>query len=158
LVRTYFRVTGKPGKHKAIGWSIANGDSGRACEVISLPGPELAREPGTWPFGRVRGALSTAALADDDNAVEVGRTAADQIAAATETEDPDTVAIVVVEPIHSAGGCFTPPPGYFQRVRDICDEYDVMMVSNETVSSFGRLGYLFGAERYDYQPDIIATA
>lgn len=158
LVRTYFRVTGKPGKHKAIGWSIANPGTGRVCEVVSLPASELAREPFATPSGHVRGAITTSALSDDDNAEQVGRIAADRIAAAIESEDPDTVAIVVVEPIHSAGGCFTPPPGYFQRVRDICDEYDVILVSNETVSAFGRLGYGFGAERYDYLPDIIAAA
>jgi adenosylmethionine-8-amino-7-oxononanoate aminotransferase len=63
-----------------------------------------------------------------------------------------------MEPVQNAGGCFTPPPGYFQRVREICDEYGVLMVSDEVICSWGRLGTWFGAERYDYQPDIITTA
>src|SRR5919112_552657 len=58
----------------------------------------------------------------------------------------------------NAGGCFTPPPGYFQRVREICDQYDVLMISDEVICSWGRLGEWFGAQRYDYQPDIITTA
>ena len=60
--------------------------------------------------------------------------------------------------MQNAGGCFPPPPGYFQRVREICDEYDVLLVSDEVICAFGRLGYMFGAERYGYQPDIITCA
>ena len=65
---------------------------------------------------------------------------------------------VILEPVQNAGGCFTPPEGYFQRVREICDEYDVLLISDEVICSWGRLGDFFGAERYGYQPDIITTA
>jgi adenosylmethionine-8-amino-7-oxononanoate aminotransferase len=87
-----------------------------------------------------------------------GRWAADQIAVAIENEGADTVAAVFLEPVQNAGGCFPPPPGYFQRVREICDEYDVLLVSDEVICAFGRLGHMFGAERYGYQPDIITCA
>ena len=87
-----------------------------------------------------------------------GRWAADQIAEAIENEGPDTVAAVFLEPVQNSGGCFPPPPGYFQRVREICDEYDVLLVSDEVICAFGRLGHMFGAERYGYQPDIITCA
>jgi adenosylmethionine-8-amino-7-oxononanoate aminotransferase len=87
-----------------------------------------------------------------------GRWAADQVAEAIENEGPDTVAAIFLEPVQNAGGCFPPPPGYFQRVREICDEYDVLLVSDEVICAFGRLGYMFGAERYGYQPDIITCA
>jgi adenosylmethionine-8-amino-7-oxononanoate aminotransferase len=60
--------------------------------------------------------------------------------------------------VQNAGGCFPPPPGYFQRVREICDEYDVLLVSDEVICAFGRLGHMFGAERFDYQPDMITCA
>ena len=60
--------------------------------------------------------------------------------------------------MQNAGGCFPPPPGYFQRVREICDEYDVLLVSDEVICAFGRLGHMFGAERYGYQPDMITCA
>jgi adenosylmethionine-8-amino-7-oxononanoate aminotransferase len=60
--------------------------------------------------------------------------------------------------VQNAGGCFPPPPGYFQRVREICDEYDVLLVSDEVICAFGRLGHMFGAERYGYQPDMITCA
>ena len=60
--------------------------------------------------------------------------------------------------MQNSGGCFPPPPGYFQRVREICDEYDVLLVSDEVICAFGRLGHMFGAERYGYQPDMITCA
>ena len=69
-----------------------------------------------------------------------------------------TVAAVFLEPVQNSGGCFPPPPGYFERVREICDEYDVLLVSDEVICAFGRLGHLFGADRYGYQPDIITCA
>jgi len=75
-----------------------------------------------------------------------------------EFEGPETVGAVIMEPVQNAGGCFTPPDGYFQRIREICDEYDVLMISDEVICSWGRLGEFFGAQRYDYQPDIITTA
>jgi adenosylmethionine-8-amino-7-oxononanoate aminotransferase len=65
---------------------------------------------------------------------------------------------VFLEPVQNSGGCFPPPPGYFDRVREICDEYDVLLVSDEVICAFGRLGHMFGAERYGYQPDIITCA
>jgi adenosylmethionine-8-amino-7-oxononanoate aminotransferase len=87
-----------------------------------------------------------------------GRWAADQIAIQIENEGPDTVAAVFVEPVQNSGGTFPPPPGYFQRVREICDQYDVLMVSDEVICAFGRLGHMFGCERYGYEPDIITCA
>jgi adenosylmethionine-8-amino-7-oxononanoate aminotransferase len=73
-------------------------------------------------------------------------------------EGPDTVAAVFLEPVQNGGGCIPPPPGYFQRVREICDEYDVLLVSDEVICAFGRLGHMFAADRYGYQPDIITCA
>ncbi|MEN3362433.1 MAG: hypothetical protein V7637_6415, partial [Mycobacteriales bacterium] len=56
------------------------------------------------------------------------------------------------------GGCFPPPDGYFDRVREICDKYGVLLVSDEVICAFGRLGHMFAADRYGYQPDIITCA
>jgi len=65
---------------------------------------------------------------------------------------------VFLEPVQNSGGCFPPPPGYFQRVREICDRHGVLLVSDEVICAFGRLGYYFGSERYGYKPDIITFA
>ena len=89
---------------------------------------------------------------------EFGLWAADQIAERIEAEGPETVAAVFLEPVQNSGGCLTPPPGYFQRAREICDRYGVLLVSDEVICAFGRLGYWFGAERYGYQPDMITIA
>jgi adenosylmethionine-8-amino-7-oxononanoate aminotransferase len=83
---------------------------------------------------------------------------AEAVAQRIEFEGPDTVGAVIMEPVQNAGGCFTPPEGYFARVREICDEYDVLLISDEVICAWGRLGHYFGAERYGYQPDIITTA
>ncbi len=68
------------------------------------------------------------------------------------------MAAVFLEPVQNSGGCFPPPPGYFARVREICDKYGVLMVSDEVICAFGRLGEWFGAIKYGYQPDIITMA
>ena len=93
-----------------------------------------------------------------DDLEAFGRWAADEIERAIEREGPDTVAAVYLEPVQNAGGCFPPPPGYFARVREICDRHGVLLVSDEVICAFGRLGEYFGADRYDYQPDIITVA
>jgi len=95
-------------------------------------------------------------LRDDPKAF--GRWAADRIAEAIEFEGPDTVAAVFLEPVQNAGGCFPPPPGYFERVREICDEYDVLLVSDETICAFGRIGEIFACKDFGYEPDIITCA
>ena len=93
-----------------------------------------------------------------DDLEAFGRWAADQIEQAIEFEGADTVAAVFLEPVQNSGGCFPPPPGYFQRVREICDTYGVLLVSDEVICAFGRLGHYFGSARYGYQPDIITFA
>jgi adenosylmethionine-8-amino-7-oxononanoate aminotransferase len=73
-------------------------------------------------------------------------------------EGPSSVAAVFLEPVQNSGGCFPPPPGYFQRVREICDRHGVLLVSDEVICAFGRLGAWFGATKYGYQPDMITCA
>jgi adenosylmethionine-8-amino-7-oxononanoate aminotransferase len=93
-----------------------------------------------------------------DDLEAFGIWAADEIERAILREGPKSVAAVFLEPVQNSGGCFPPPPGYFQRVREICDRYGVLLVSDEVICAFGRIGYYFGAERYGYQPDIITFA
>jgi adenosylmethionine-8-amino-7-oxononanoate aminotransferase len=84
--------------------------------------------------------------------------AADAIEERMLFEGPETVAAVILEPVQNAGGCFVPQEGYFRRVREICDRYEVLLISDEVICSWGRLGHYFGCERFDYLPDIITTA
>src|SRR4051794_40009273 len=71
---------------------------------------------------------------------------------------PETVALVIMEPVQNAGGSFVPPKGYFQGVREICDRYGILLAADEVICGFGRLGAWFGSEKYDIRPDIITSA
>jgi adenosylmethionine-8-amino-7-oxononanoate aminotransferase len=71
---------------------------------------------------------------------------------------PETVCLVHMEPVQNAGGCFTPPEGYWRGVREICDRYDILLSADEVITAFGRLGHWFGSERYDIRPDIVTCA
>lgn len=95
---------------------------------------------------------------DSDDPTACGIAAANDIEAAILAAGPETVAAVFLEPVQNAGGCFVPPPGYFQRVREICDEHGVLFVSDEVICAFGRLGDWFGASRLGYQPDMLTFA
>ena len=83
---------------------------------------------------------------------------ADDVALRIEMEGPETVAAVFMEPVQNTGGAFVPPDGYLERVREICDRYGVLLVSDEVIAAFGRFGHMFGSERYGYQPDMITFA
>ncbi len=159
LAKNYFKLTGKPMKHKVISRSIAyHGTTQGALSITGLPGLKAVFEPLVPSTFRVPNTNFYRAPEHGDDLEAFGRWAADQIAVAIEDEGPETVAAVFLEPVQNAGGCFPPPPGYFQRVREICDEYDVLLVSDEVICAFGRLGHMFGAERYGYQPDMITCA
>ena len=159
LAKNYFKLTGKPMKHKVISRAIAyHGTTQGALSITGLPTLKQQFEPLVPSTFRVPNTNIYRAPLHGDDPEAFGRWAADQIAVAIENEGPDTVAAVFLEPVQNAGGCFPPPPGYFQRVREICDEYDVLLVSDEVICAFGRLGHIFGAERYGYQPDMITCA
>jgi adenosylmethionine-8-amino-7-oxononanoate aminotransferase len=154
LARQYFKVTGKPNKHKLIAREIAyHGTSLGALSATGITGLRQPFEPLT-PGGFHVPATNRYRLPEGVSEDYF----AESIAHMIEFEGPDTVAAVILEPVQNAGGCFTPPDGYFQRVREICDEYDVLLISDEVICAWGRLGEWFGAHRYDYQPDMITTA
>jgi adenosylmethionine-8-amino-7-oxononanoate aminotransferase len=160
LAKQYFAAIGQPGRYKVISRDIAyHGTSMGALAITGLPPIKAPFEP--LPPGGVRVPNTNfyrapGFVADDETAF--GRWAADEIERAILREGPESVAAVFLEPVQNSGGCFPPPPGYFTRVRDICDRYGVLLVSDEVICAFGRLGYYFGAQRYGYQPDIITFA
>ncbi|WP_433171123.1 aspartate aminotransferase family protein [Actinoallomurus sp. CA-150999] len=159
LAKQYFKLVGKPTKHKVISRAVAyHGTTQGALSITGLPALKAPFEPLVPSTFRVPNTNIYRAPVFGDDPEAFGRWAADQIGVAIEQEGPDTVAAVFLEPVQNAGGCFPPPPGYFERVRQICDEYDVLFVSDEVICAFGRLGHTFGAERYGYQPDIITCA
>jgi adenosylmethionine-8-amino-7-oxononanoate aminotransferase len=154
LARQYHKLTGAPNKTKFIAREVAyHGATLGALTATGLPGMRAPFEPFT-PGGCHVPNTNLYRLAPGYGVENL----AEAIAHRIEFESPETVAAVILEPVQNAGGCFTPPDGYFQRVREICDEYDVLLISDEVICSWGRLGHYFGADRYGYQPDIITTA
>ncbi len=159
LAKHYFKLTGKPTKHKVISRTIAyHGTPQGALSITGIPGMKAMYEPLVPSTFRVPNTNFYRAPYFGDDEYAFGQWAANEIATAIENEGPDTVAAVFLEPVQNSGGCFPPPPGYFERVREICDQYDVLMVSDEVICAFGRLGHMFGAERYGYLPDMITCA
>ena len=160
LAKQYFKTIGQPGRYKVLSRDIAyHGTSMGALAITGLPDIKHPFEP--MAPGGVRVPITNfyrapGFVADDWEAF--GRWAADEIERAILREGPESVAAVFLEPVQNSGGCFPPPPGYFPRVREICDRYGVLLVSDEVICAFGRLGHYFGAQRYGYQPDIITFA
>jgi adenosylmethionine-8-amino-7-oxononanoate aminotransferase len=154
LARQYFKVTGHPNKHKVIAREIAyHGTSLGALSATGVPALREPFEPLT-PGGHHVPNTNTYRLAPGMSEEWFAESIAEKI----EFEGPETVAAVILEPVQNAGGCFTPPEGYFQRVREICDYYNVLLISDEVICAWGRLGEWFGSQRYGYQPDLITTA
>jgi adenosylmethionine-8-amino-7-oxononanoate aminotransferase len=153
LSRQYHKVTGNPLKTKIIAREIAyHGTTLGALSATGITGLREPFEPLTP--GGCHVPNTNTFRQPQLTAHDLAETVARRI----EFEGPDTVAAVIMEPVQNAGGCFTPPDGYWQRIREICDEYNVILISDEVICAWGRLGEWFGAQRYDYQPDIITTA
>jgi adenosylmethionine-8-amino-7-oxononanoate aminotransferase len=90
---------------------------------------------------------------------DCGLACANELATTIEQEGPDSVAAFIAEPIiGGAGSAIVPPAGYYERIREICDAYDILFISEEVITSFGRTGKNFGIEHWDAIPDIITSA
>jgi len=159
LAKQYFKLTGKPEKHKVISRYVAyHGTPQGALSITGIPGAKTMFEPLVPGAHKVPNTNFYRAPIYGDDQKMFGQWAADQIEAAIIMEGPESVAAVFLEPVQNSGGCFPPPPGYFQRVREICDQYDVLLVSDEVICAFGRLGPMFGCDKFDYLPDMITCA
>jgi adenosylmethionine-8-amino-7-oxononanoate aminotransferase len=159
LAKQYFKLIGQPMKYKVISRSIAyHGTPQGALSITGIPDAKKYFEPLVPGAHKVANTNFYRAPEHGDDLEAFGRWAADEIERAIEMEGPDTVAAVFLEPVQNSGGCFPPPPGYFQRVREICDRHDVLLVSDEVICAFGRLGTMFACDKFDYVPDIVTCA
>lgn len=159
LAKQYFKLIGKPTKYKVISRAVAyHGTPQGALSITGLPGLKAPFEPLVPGAHKVPNTNIYRAPIHGDDPEAFGRWAADQIEQQILFEGPETVAAVFLEPVQNAGGCFPPPPGYFQRVREICDQYDVLLVSDEVICAFGRLGTTFACDKFGYVPDMITCA
>jgi adenosylmethionine-8-amino-7-oxononanoate aminotransferase len=158
LARQYFRAIGQSQRYKVISRKTAyHGTTLGALTITGVPSLRAPFEPlvpgGSHVMNTNRYRHH---LAKDEAAF--AQLCADAIEEAILFEGPETVAAVFLEPVQNAGGCYPPPAGYFAGVREICDRYGVLLVSDEVICAWGRLGHPFGAQRFDYLPDMITMA
>ena len=150
LARQHHLANGEPLRRKVLSRSYAyHGSTMGALGVTGLPSITAPFEP--LAPGHVRIPNTNPYRPQHPDPAEA-------IALQIEMEGPETVSAVVLEPVQNGGGCFPPPEGYFQRVREICDEHGVLLISDEVICAFGRLGTWTGAERYGYEPDLLTFA
>jgi adenosylmethionine-8-amino-7-oxononanoate aminotransferase len=158
VARQYHRLRGEPGRFKFVTRRSAyHGTTLGALAINGSPALRSQFEPLTP--GAVHVAMPyryrCPYCADEPRCT---LRCADEIDDAVRAEGPETVAAVILEPVQNSGGSITPPPGYFERVREICDEHGVLLVADEVICGFGRVGDWFGSTRYGIEPDMMTIA
>jgi adenosylmethionine-8-amino-7-oxononanoate aminotransferase len=161
LAKYYWKLQGRPTKHKVISRAVAyHGTPQGALAITGIPAMKEMFEPVTPGGFRVPNTNYYRAeeAGFSGTPEQFGQWAANRIEEMILFEGADTVAAVFLEPVQNSGGCFPPPPGYFKRVREICDQYDVLLVADEVITGFGRIGNWFASTTYGFQPDMITCA
>jgi adenosylmethionine-8-amino-7-oxononanoate aminotransferase len=147
-----------PRKYKAIARHIAY--HGTTFGALSLNGIPAIRAPFEPLVSEVRHVHNTNRYhrPAGESEEEFTRFLLDDLEQAIMALGPETICLVHMEPVQNAGGCFTPPAGYWRGVRELCTTYDILLSADEVITGFGRLGHWFGSERYDIRPDIVTCA
>ena len=147
-----------PHRYKAIARHIAyHGTTMGALSINGIPALRTMFEPLVPEVRHVHNTNRYHRPAEETEA-EFTRFLLEDLEQAILAMGPETVCLVHMEPVQNAGGCFTPPEGYWPGVRAICDAYDILLSADEVITAFGRLGHWFGSERYDIRPDIVTCA
>ena len=158
LAVQYYTTIGQPNRRKVISRYYAY--HGTSLGALSITGIPAIREPFeplfSWAVKVPNTSQYRCGMCAEQNACSLD--CADEVERTILREGPDTIAMVVMEPVQNTGGALVPPPGYWKRIREICDKYGILLVSDEVICGFGRLGYWFGCERFEYQPDMITFA
>jgi adenosylmethionine-8-amino-7-oxononanoate aminotransferase len=145
-------------RYKAIARHVAY--HGTTFGALSINGIPALRTPFEPLVSDVRHVSNTNRYhrPPDETEEQLTRFLLDELERAILSMGPDTVCLVHMEPVQNAGGCLTPPAGYWQGVREICDRHDILLSADEVITAFGRIGCWFGSERYDIRPDIVTMA
>ncbi len=158
LTRHYWQVKGEP--ERTVFIARTNGYHGSTIGGVSLGGMKAMRgQGGPWVPGIehvIQPYLFGDAFGEDPDAF--ARRAAAAIEERILEVGPDKVAAVVGEPVQGAGGVIIPPPGYWPMVQAICRKYGVLLVCDEVICGFGRLGRWFGFQHYGLEPDLVSMA
>jgi len=159
LARQWHAANGQPQRRKAISRRIAyHGTSLGALSFTGLADCRHPFEPMAVPTAFVSNtnAYRHPAGAGDEAAFTAALMA--ELEETIEWEGPDQVAMLIAEPVQNSGGAFTPPAGYWQGLREICDRHGILLVADEVITGFGRLGEWFGSMRYGARPDMVTFA
>jgi adenosylmethionine-8-amino-7-oxononanoate aminotransferase len=157
LARQYASMRGER-RWKAIARKIAY--HGTTFGALSINGIQQLRDPFEPLVPDVRHVENTNRYhrPPEETEEEFTRFLLDDLDQAIHELGPETVALVHLEPVQNAGGCFTPPAGYLEGVRALCDEHGILLCADEVITAFGRVGAWFGSERFDIRPDIVTCA
>ena len=155
--RYYFRQLGQPEKIKVISreWAY-HGVTLAAMSATGISGYWPMFEPRVPGFSHICSPYPYRYQAPAG--VSPGIAAANELEQKILEEGPETVAMFIAEPVQGAGGVLVPPDDYFPRIREICDQYDVLLVSDEVITGFGRTGRMWGLEHWGVEPDMIQFA
>jgi len=157
LARQYHSLRGER-RWKVIARDIAyHGSTMGALAITGLP---VLREPFEPLVPQVNHVRTTNRYHRPDGETEAEFTAflLDDMRHVIEAEGPDSIAMVILEPVQNAGGAYTPPAGYFAGVRELCDRYGILLCADEVITGFGRFGEWWASDRYGIEPDLITCA
>ncbi|ONI80726.1 aspartate aminotransferase family protein [Saccharothrix sp. ALI-22-I] len=159
IARLYHALHGEPGRTKAL-------SRRGAYHGLTIGALSLTDEPGlTEPYGPP--AIDTRFVSNTNRHGLPPEMANDSVFTAhllAELEDvivaegPETIAMLIAEPVQNRGGCIAPPAGYWQGLRALADRYGFLLVADEVITGFGRLGEWFGGDRYGAEPDVVTVA
>lgn len=157
LARQYYAARGER-RWKAVARRIAyHGTTLGALSITGIPALRAPFEPLVPDVIHVRN-TNRYHRPPGETEEEFTRFLLDDLEQAIEAAGPETVAMVIMEPVQNAGGSFTPPAGYFQGVREICDRHGILLCADEVITAFGRVGAWLGSERYGIRPDLVTCA
>jgi adenosylmethionine-8-amino-7-oxononanoate aminotransferase len=158
IVRQFHEANGEGGRRKAIARRAAY--HGVTLGALSLTGVPAFKEPFGTPPIPTRHVSWTNSFRPPEGADAHGHTRflLDEMEQAVLAEGPETVAMIIAEPVQNAGGCLVPPDGYWAGLRSIADRYGLLLVADEVITGFGRLGEWFGSSRLGGRPDIMTVA
>ena len=156
LARMYHVANGEPQRLKAI--SRKNAYHGVTIGALSFTGVPAYKEQFGEPAIYTRHVSNTNAFRSEEQGEDLTAKLLREIEDVILEEGPDTVAVIIAEPVQNAGGCLVPPPGYWQGLRSLADKYGILLHADEVITGFGRLGEIFGVTRFDTTPDLITVA
>jgi adenosylmethionine-8-amino-7-oxononanoate aminotransferase len=157
LARQYHAARGER-RWKAVSRNVAyHGTTMGALSINGIPAVRAPFEPLVPEVVHVRN-TNRYHRPPDESEAEFTAFLLDDLENALDATGPDTVAMVIMEPVQNSGGSFTPPAGYFQGVRELCDRHGILLCADEVITGFGRIGHWFASEKYDIRPDIVTCA